>query len=171
MNKKGLVIAGVAGLAVALFAGSASADDDDVLPPPPDPDPDDDSDPLPDDESDYKKTPPDGKHPPNTSGDKAGYNTEMFPGAQAVRQWLINLGYSVTLDNVALVKNRKVKDFQRDYNTVSAAIQQNMGTLLVDGTAGKNTLNAIEIAWSLAMNVYKMSWKNLVKEAKKGNVG
>lgn len=169
MNKKGLLIAGAAGLLVALFAGGAAADDA-LPPPPPEPDPDDESDPLPDDESDYKKTPPDGKHPPNTSGDPAGYNTKMFPGALAVRQWFINLGYSVTLVPDALVKNSSVKKFQQDYNAVSAAIKENMGTLLVDGTAGKNTLNAVEIAWSLATHVYKMSWSGLVKAAKKGEL-
>lgn len=163
MNKK-LLAAGVAGVAVLLFATGASADELDDLPPPPDPDPDDDSNPLPDDESDNKKTSPSGKHPPNTSGDPAGYNTEMFPGAVAVRQWLVNLGYSVTLDNVALVKNASVKKFQADYNKVSKH-HPNMGTLLVDGTAGKNTLNAIEIAWSLSTAVMKKSWNNVVKES------
>jgi len=164
MNKK--ILAGLAALVgVVLLMGSASAaTDDDELPPvpPPDPDPDDDSEPIPEPKPD-PKPPPSGKDPPNTSNDPAGYNTQMFQNASGVRQWFVNMGYSVTLVSEPLIKNSQVKKFQRDYNTVASRPgHEDMGTLDDDGTAGKNTLNALEIAFAMATNAGK-SWNMLVK--------
>ena len=163
VNKKFLVAA-AAGLGVLLFATGAKAADgyDDMPPPPPNPEPG--PDPIPPNPNPPKPA-PSGKHPPNMSGDPAGYNTKMFPGAMAVRQWLINLGYGVLLNQDTLVKNAKVKTFQKAYNKVSAASPgANMGTLVVDGTAGKNTLNAIEVAFKMT-ETNKKSWNNIVKDS------
>ena len=159
MKRTGLIAAGVGGLALLLVATGAKAQEpEEELPPPPGPEPS----PLPDLPS-LPKTPPSGVNPPNLSNDPAGYNTVLFPGPMAVRQWFINLGYSVLLKDTPLKRNRSVKKFQKDYNKVSKRPGNgSMGTLVVDGTAGRNTLNAVEIA-SMQVKTKQMSWNNIVK--------
>jgi len=118
--------------------------------------------------------------PSNISGDPKGYNTTMFPGIQAVRQWLVNLGYSVNQFSVKpLIDNAQVKKFQRDYNKLADAVAylkseygwdtrsvaNNLGRLSVDGTAGKNTLNAMEIAHVFSTE-HSAAWSNVVAKAK-----
>jgi hypothetical protein len=89
----------------------------------------------------------------------------MFPSSIAVRQWLINLGYSVLLNQTPLISNGSVKSFQRAYNKVSLATPNaNMGTLLVDGTAGKMTLRGIEVAFEMTKSNQK-AWANIVKDS------
>jgi hypothetical protein len=178
MNKKGLLIGGAVALGIALIAGTASAADDALPPVPPTPDPDDHSDPIPP-PAPKPKPAPSGQNPPNLSGDPAGYDTNMFPGAQAVRQWFVNMGYSIGNQFLQepLIENAGVKKFQRNYNKVSAAVAQGkikgllgidrdfpMGTVDVDGTAGKNTLNALSIAFRMSDAMQK-AWVNLVKAA------
>lgn len=177
MNKKGLLIAGAVGLGIALIAGTAAAKDEPV-PVPPEPDPDDPSPPVPPPDP-RPKPPPSGGHPPNISGDPEGYDTNMFRGAQMVRQWFVNMRYSIGNQFLQepLIKNRGVKKFQRDYNKVSVAVRQGrikglkgidpdfpMGELRIDGTAGPNTLNALEIAFRMADAMGK-AWVNLVRAA------
>lgn len=104
-------------------------------------------------------------NPPNNSGDSAGYNTDMFKGPAGVRQWFVNLGYSLPINTNPVIKQASVKSFQRDYNKysnkVAAQGDHSLGRLSVDGTAGKNTLNAVEIAHFLSVH-HKKSWHNLV---------
>ena len=163
MNVK-ILLALAAAAGVALIASSSSASEGDGAqpepPPPPPPVPPADDPPLPDPPANPPPPPPAG-NPPNTSGDPAGYNTSMFTGTVSVRQWFITQGYGVTLNDSPLAKNGKVKQFQRDYNKVAKRVGGNMGQLKVDGTAGVNTLNALEISWSM-VNSMGMAWGNIV---------
>jgi len=123
--------------------------------------------------------------PYNVSGDSAGYNTEWFPNAVAVRTRFVAEGYPVEhmgpKMNDPLIKNAAVKQFQRDYNLVSEKLSQLglrsydhaisgkrvviSGKVNVDGTAGKNTLNALELAHKVSI-YNNSSWKNVVNKAR-----
>lgn len=121
---------------------------------------------------------PSGKKPPNISGNAAGFNTSMFGSPAKVRQWMVNLGYPVIVNSDPVIKVPAVADFQRDYNRVSKTAQirgrlgslyhgkiiTDMGTLDDDGTAGPNTLNAIEIAFEMTQRD-SQSWHDIVSEA------
>jgi hypothetical protein len=157
MNTK--VIAAVAvGIGVLLVAGAASAEVHDLPPPEPEPDPDDQSDPIPP----TPPAPPKDDDPPNISKDAKGYNSLMFKSASHVRQWFVNMGYSVLINQDSLIGNRAVKKFQRNYNTVAARPgKSSMGHLDIDGTAGPNTLNALEIAFMQTKSFGK-SWNMIV---------
>ncbi len=158
MNKKGLLIAAAAAAAVALFAVTAKAKPE---PAPPEPEP---VPPGPEPIPPGPKPPPADDDPPNISGDPKGYNTQRFNSVRAVRQWFVNMGYSmVVFSDKALIKNVAVRKFQKNYNTVaSRSGNAAMGRLDVDGTAGENTLNALEIAWMRTQDEGK-SWNMIVK--------
>ncbi len=116
-------------------------------------------------------------NPPNTSGDEEGYNIEVFPDPAAVRQAMVTLGYDIEVNQEPLENNAAVVEFQRDWNRVVQGIddgevnlpvnvpqptllEQLRGRLDVDGTAGGNTLNALEIAVAnLEHNL--VSWESL----------
>ena len=121
--------------------------------------------------------------PYNSSGDAAGYNTEWFPNAVAVRTRFVASGYGVEhmgpKMNDPLIKNAQVKQFQRDYNLVSEKLSQLAlrtydgeatriaisGKVNVDGTAGKNTLNALELAHKVS-TYNGENWKHIVGRAR-----
>ena len=126
-----------------------------------------------------------GEDPPNVSNDPAGYNTNLWTSPRAVRSAMIQLGYPMTLSNTPVVKNALMESFQRHYNWVSANPDVVLGSgpftahdlgpkqsgigsieslppgnILMDGTAGKNTLNALEVA------LKKTSlWKDYISSA------
>ncbi len=123
--------------------------------------------------------------PYNVSGNPKGYNTEWFPNSAAVRTRFVEQGYGVEhmgpKMNDPLIKNPVVKQFQRDYNLVSQKLMSLglrsydhaitgrrvviAGIVNVDGTAGKNTLNALELAHKVS--VYNgRNWKSIVSAAR-----
>jgi len=97
-------------------------------------------------------------NPPNLSNDPKGYNTTLWTSPRAARSALLQIGYPIPQTDEALVKKPLVKSFQRHYNWVHENPSVNIGGpftasdlgvkgfLLVDGTAGKHTLNALEAA-------------------------
>lgn len=87
--------------------------------------------------------------PPNISKDPQGYNTKLFPNSRAVRKALRHLGYKVSLTNTPPPKVI-VRQFQKHYNHCAIKRFHKWGSLKVDGIAGRNTLNAIEIAMTFA---------------------
>ena len=123
--------------------------------------------------------------PPNTSGDPEGYNTKLFQGPGPVRLAMIAIGYKVKATPTTLVPddkpNGEVQRFQNDWNRVirgldsgrvkfppaddKRKLKQFRGLLIVDGIPGKNTLNALEIAFS-NMTKNKMKWTSLVRQAR-----
>ena len=126
--------------------------------------------------------PPTPTRPPNLSGDSEGWNTEWFKNVAHVRRQFINQGYANDeFSSKPVIGLQFARNFQRDYNVVSrhaAAMGlipykfmglgktlSNMGTVDQDGTAGKNTLNALEIAHKLAV-LKGRTWQNIVGEAR-----
>jgi hypothetical protein len=122
---------------------------------------------------------------PNPSGDPEGYNTTLFPAPLPVRLTMKLLGYSVPFSTDSLYENElpnaEVSRFQREWNKVIKAIDAGTimlptspseskwtgylrGVLDVDGVAGKQTLNGLEIA---AHNQTKngLKWTALVSKA------
>jgi hypothetical protein len=123
--------------------------------------------------------------PPNVSGDQAGYNTQRYPSPGPVRLTMTVLGYKVEYNNKTLVPdgqgNAEVNRFQVEWNKVihgldsgsvkfptpvddSSKLAAFRGLLDADGIPGKNTLNAMEIAFNNQLK-NKMSWTSLVKQA------
>jgi hypothetical protein len=123
--------------------------------------------------------------PPNTSGDPEGYNTKRYPHPGAVRLTMTGLGYKVEYNNETLVPNNQphaeVTRFQSEWNRVIRGLDSGSvkfpsspadpsklkpfrGLLDSDGIPGKNTLNAMEIAFN---NMLKNSvkWTSLVGQA------
>jgi hypothetical protein len=90
--------------------------------------------------------------PTNWSGNPAGYNSDLFPSLAAVRGVLRSLGYGMPSNGATLSASDRaaLRQFQRDYNTVSATyVNEPKGTLGVDGRLGRNTLNGIEFALNI----------------------
>jgi len=90
--------------------------------------------------------------PPNLSGYPEGYNTMLWASPRNVRDMLSFLGYGVAISDAPLVENAHVKQFQKDYNTTVAhgiangvKTYEAEGNLSTEGTAGKHTLNGLEI--------------------------
>jgi hypothetical protein len=123
--------------------------------------------------------------PPNVSGDADGYNTQRYPHPGAVRLTMTALGYKVEYSAETLVPNGKpnpeVTKFQVEWNKVihgldsgkvkfaspvddSSKLASFRGLLDADGIPGKNTLNAMEIAFNNQLK-NKMSWTSLVGQA------
>ena len=123
--------------------------------------------------------------PPNVSGDRQGYNTNLVQGPGPVRLAMIAIGYKVKATPTTLVPdgqpNGEVQRFQNDWNRVirgldsgrvkfppaddKSKLKQFRGVLIVDGIPGKNTLNALEIAFK-NMTKNKMKWSSLVGQAR-----
>ncbi len=122
---------------------------------------------------------------PNPSGDPAGYNTELFPAPLPVRLTMKLLGYSVPFSTDSLYENEQpnaeVSRFQREWNKVIKAIDAGKiklpaspaepkwtgylrGVLDVDGVAGKQTLNGLEIA-AHNQGQNSLKWSELVSKA------
>lgn len=107
--------------------------------------------------------------PTETSGDRSGYNTEMWQGYDNVAQALQFLGYKGT-DGYAMVHQ-----FQVDWNRVSQRIAVDprfkrfdwrhipTGNLVADSEVGAKTLNALEVA---VKNQPTVPWQSLVMAAK-----
>jgi hypothetical protein len=129
--------------------------------------------------------------PPNISGDPEGYNSEIWAGPFPVRSAFAVIGYPVSMSpedmNVGLggpdpknpQPNPHVTQFQKDWNKVANAVAGGLkiesktaipliskytGKLDVDGIAGPNTLNGLEIAWRNQFDS-NVGWPALVKEA------
>lgn len=123
--------------------------------------------------------------PPNVSGDSHGYNTQRYPHPGAVRLTMTTLGYKVEFSGETLVPdgepNPEVKLFQNEWNKVirgldsgkvkfaspvddSTKLAAFRGLLDPDGIPGKNTLNAMEVAFNNQLK-NKMSWPSLVRQA------
>jgi hypothetical protein len=123
--------------------------------------------------------------PPNVSGDSNGYNTQRYPHPGAVRLTMTALGYKVEYSAETLVpdgkSNPEVTRFQSEWNKVihgldsgkvkfptpvddSSKLAAFRGVLTADGIPGKNTLNAMEIAFNNQLK-NKMSWPSLVRQA------
>jgi hypothetical protein len=122
--------------------------------------------------------------PPNSSNDPAGYNTKLYPSPSPVRLGFKLLGYSVAAGSESLNPNSEpnpeVAKFQREWNRVIKGIDRGYvklpasptqpvwidrlrGLLDTDGIAGKNTLNALEIA--VANHARNLNWRDAVKQA------
>ncbi|WP_106093318.1 hypothetical protein [Enhygromyxa salina] len=122
--------------------------------------------------------------PPNISGDPEGYNTQRYPHPGSVRLTMTGLGYKVEYNNETLVPNNtphpEVTKFQNDWNRVIKGLDSGKvkfpsgsdpsklkpfrGLLDADGIPGKNTLNAMEIAFNNSLkNLIK--WSSLVGQA------
>lgn len=81
--------------------------------------------------------------PPNLSGDPEGYNTIIFSGPDQVKEIYGWLGYNIKGFN----KDAEVRRFQQNYNAArKGGMFDATGVLFEDGTSGKNTLRALEIA-------------------------
>jgi hypothetical protein len=123
--------------------------------------------------------------PPNVSGDAEGYNTQRYPHPGAVRLTMTALGYKVEYTAETLVPNNQpnteVTKLQREWNKVirgldsgkvvfpspvddSTKLRDFRGLLDEDGIPGKNTLNAMEIAFNNQLK-NKMQWRSLVVQA------
>lgn len=123
-------------------------------------------------------------NPPNSSGDPQGYNTTLYPSPSPVRLGLKLVGYPVPFSSETLNPNSQPNDevsrFQREWNRVIKGIDAGRvklpsspsepvwvarlrGSLDTDGIAGKNTLNALEIA--VANHAKNLNWRSLVTEA------
>jgi hypothetical protein len=123
--------------------------------------------------------------PPNVSGDPEGYNTQRYPHPGAVRLTMTALDYKVEYSAQTLVPNNQpnteVTKFQREWNKVirgldsgkvvfpspvddSSKLRDFRGLLDEDGIPGKNTLNAMEIAFNNQLK-NKMPWRSLVVQA------
>jgi hypothetical protein len=123
--------------------------------------------------------------PPNVSGDVNGYNTQRYPHPGAVRLTMTAIGYKVEYSAETLVPNGKpnpeVTRFQVEWNKVirgldsgkvkfpspvddSSKLAVFRGLVDADGIPGKNTLNAMEIAFNNQLK-NKMSWTSLVGQA------
>ena len=106
--------------------------------------------------------------PVNTSGEEAGFNTEMWKGYDNVADALRFLGYQGN-DGYELVRR-----FQSDWNRVvqRVAVHPNFknlgwkrvptGNLVADGEVGAKTLNALEVA---IVNQDVVPWRNVVVAA------
>jgi hypothetical protein len=123
--------------------------------------------------------------PPNVSGDPEGYNTQRYPHPGAVRLTMTGLGYKVEYNGETLVPNNQphpqVTKFQNDWNRVIRGLDSGKvkfptsvsdpskiaafrGLVDVDGIPGKNTLNAMEIAFNNTLkNMIK--WSSVVGQA------
>lgn len=123
-------------------------------------------------------------NPPNSSNDPQGYNTELYPSPSPVRLGLKLIGYSVATGSETLnpdsQPNEEVRRFQREWNRVIKGIDAGVvklpgspkiplwterlrGLLDTDGVAGKNTLNALEIA--VANHAHNLNWRTSVTTA------
>lgn len=122
--------------------------------------------------------------PPNMSGDPEGYNTTRFNAPGPVRLTMILLGYKVDANGETLVPNNQpnaeVMRFQREWNRVIRGLDSGKvkppsvdktsllkllrGLLDEDGIPGKNTLNGLEIAISVALNSLT-KWSTIVGQA------
>jgi hypothetical protein len=118
--------------------------------------------------------------PPNVSGDPAGYNSGLWSDPRPVRQALAVLGYSIELGLTNPIPSGVATKFQRDWNTVANAIWSGLiarpggpgpwpaalrGVLDPDGSAGKATHNAIEIAYR-NQGQNSLVWQQIVQQAK-----
>jgi hypothetical protein len=124
-------------------------------------------------------------NPPNLSGDREGYNTQRYPHPGSVRLAMTVLGYKVEYNAETLVPNNQpnaeVTKFQRDWNKVIRGLDSGKvkfpspvddpsklppfrGLLDEDGIPGKNTLNAMEVAFNNTLR-NKMPWRILVDQA------
>ncbi|EDM79623.1 hypothetical protein PPSIR1_21384 [Plesiocystis pacifica SIR-1] len=100
--------------------------------------------------------------PPNISLDPEGYNTILWPRPGPIRMAMLSQGYKVEVNDDPLNPHPQVTRFQRDWNAVirgleskkvrlpvevkkSSLLRHYRGILQVDGIAGKNTLNALEV--------------------------
>ncbi|MFV8750357.1 hypothetical protein ACNOYE_07385 [Nannocystaceae bacterium ST9] len=125
--------------------------------------------------------------PPNASNDPAGYDTALYPSPAPVRLGFKLLGYAITYGSEGLNPDSKphpeVTKFQREWNRVIQGIDAGSvdlpaspsqpvwidrlrGLLDTDGIAGKNTLNALEIA--VANHSRNLNWREAVKQAGAG---
>ncbi len=156
----------IGGAAALLLAGRKRPSDEPILP----------------ETDEEKRAPPREKQtmggparPPNTSGDPEGYNSDAFRGPLAVRTGLNVVGYNMALNtNPIPEKDHRVGRFQLDYNKVSAAVAAGRldenyaiiptGKLQNDGIAGKNFLNALEIAITNQQH-RGIHWQTLVDKA------
>lgn len=96
-------------------------------------------------------------HPPNITGNSAGYNTELFQCGRDVAGALTRLGYRCDPDS-KLEFSSAISRFQGDWNAVSSSVPTNAdlqgiswvrvprGNVAADGLAGHVTQNALEIA-------------------------
>jgi hypothetical protein len=120
-------------------------------------------------------------HPPNITGNPAGYNTKLFQSDQQVVNILSELGYAWEGEQ-KFDFSRAVRQFQADYNALSNSIPAKRrlqdvtwvrvprGHLVADGSVGPVTLNALEIA--LVNQRGGVSWEQailLMGEAMRGH--
>ena len=97
-------------------------------------------------------------HPPNVTGNPAGYNTKLFQTDGQVVDVLAELGYAAGRGEQKFDFGRAVAQFQSDYNALSNSIPakrelQNVnwvrvpkGHVVADGMVGPVTMNAMEVA-------------------------
>ena len=122
-----------------------------------------------------KETPSRGPRVPNISNHPSGYNSVAFPGPLAIRTGLNVVGYNMALNhNPIPEKDHRVGRFQLDYNKVSSAVAKGeldgdfawkpTGKLQNDGIAGKNFVNALEIAITNQQH-RGLHWQTLVDKA------
>jgi len=119
-------------------------------------------------------------HPPNVTGNTAGYNTKLFETDQQVVDVLAELGYAWE-GSGQFEFGRAVRQFQSDYNDMSNSIVSKprlrevnwvrvpRGHLVADGMVGPVTMNAMEVA--LVNQRGGLSWEQLMllsAEAKRG---
>ena len=107
--------------------------------------------------------------PPDTSGDRSGYNTKMWQGYDNVADALRFLGYKGT-DGYAMTHQ-----FQVDWNHVVQRVAVDprfkrfdwhhvpSGNLVADSEVATRTLNALEVA---VKNQPTVPWQGLVMAAK-----
>ena len=107
--------------------------------------------------------------PPDTTGNAAGYNTEMWRGYENVGDALLFLGYKGS-DGYAMIHS-----FQTDWNRVVQRVAVDpkfkrfdwkhvpSGNLVADSEPGPKTLNALEVA---IKNQSGVPWQALVMASK-----
>lgn len=108
--------------------------------------------------------------PQRGKGSPNGYNSSRWNSPYAVRKGLRNLGYAIEVGNQPLVGNPAVRSFQRDYNRMHKKYPYRApGRLVVDGTAGKHTLNGMD--WAIAFGKsMPNSWIYYVKKHRAAGV-
>lgn len=117
---------------------------------------------------------------PNVSKDPKGYNTKAFANFNGFRNALNMMGYTMDIKNEK-PPAAKVKQFQRDWNEVSAGVSQGVvkgpwafkprgyhyvksGKVGADGVPGGQVANALEIAQAnLAAG---RSWQSMLGQSK-----
>jgi hypothetical protein len=93
-----------------------------------------------------------------------GYNSQRWRTPRDVRMGLKKLGYTIDINSQAVVNSPAARLFQRNYNMLHKVYAVNLpGTLVVDGVAGKNTLNGMDRAMLFASSMPR-SWVYYVKK-------